>query len=268
MIDEVLKQVDMVFPPKPFVKFDLEQTTELTVFDNKIGGIPYFPKDKEYPTDTVTGKPLVLFAQLNFGTFEPPVGFPKSGILQFFMANDEMYGLDFDEMTNQSSFRIVYHPEVIEDTSKLIDHVDLDITENMLPHNMPCKLIPNKASVMYVTPSCEDFDEVFVDAYNELNPDDQIDSMYDLDDVVQNKIYDRNGKLFVWIGGYPVYAQFEPRDEDKMKKYDTLLFESDSYFGKPLEIMWGDSGTGTLFISAEDLANNNFSDVMYSWDCC
>ena len=33
-------------------------------------------------------------------------------------------------------------------------------------------------------------------------------------------------------------------------------------------MMWGDSGTGTFFISSEKLRNLDFSDIFYSWDCC
>lgn len=267
MIDEVLKQVDIVFPPKPFVKFDLEQTTNITVFDSKIGGIPYFPKDMEYPKNPKTGEKLVLLAQLNLDTFETPVGFPKNGMLQIFIANDDMYGLDFDNVTTQSTYRIVYHQTIINDTSKLIDEVDVK-TDDM-PYNMPCKLIPNKPSVMYATPANEGFDEEFTRIYNELNPNNEINDVYDLDDEIKDKVMYRNGRLYAWIGGYPIFAQFDPRvGDENLENYNILLFESDSYFGKPLKIIWGDSGTGTFFISDEDLAKANFSNVMYSWDCC
>ena len=34
------------------------------------------------------------------------------------------------------------------------------------------------------------------------------------------------------------------------------------------EIMWGDSGVANFFIQEKDLAAEDFSDVLYNWDCC
>lgn len=47
------------------------------------------------------------------------------------------------------------------------------------------------------------------------------------------------------------------------------LFQMDSDYGKENDfVMWGDAGVANFFISEEDLANKDFRDVLYSWDCC
>ncbi len=63
--------------------------------DSKMGGFPYLPKGASVPKDK-SGKPMVLFIQLNLEGLEPledyPVDFPTKGILQVFMAeNSEEY---------------------------------------------------------------------------------------------------------------------------------------------------------------------------------
>ena len=34
------------------------------------------------------------------------------------------------------------------------------------------------------------------------------------------------------------------------------------------DIMWGDMGIANFFITPEDLAAENFDNVLYTWDCC
>lgn len=74
-------------------------------------------------------------------------------------------------------------------------------------------------------------------------------------------------KLF----GTPAFCQSDPRETlsaEEMAYYDTLLLQLDSDFngGDPL-ILWGDSGIGNFFINAETMQNNDFSKVLFYWDC-
>lgn len=47
-IEKVLKRIKDFLPPKPAVKFSVVKG-KAGLFDSKIGGTPYFPKDMEYP---------------------------------------------------------------------------------------------------------------------------------------------------------------------------------------------------------------------------
>ena len=81
---------------------------------------------------------------------------------------------------------------------------------------------------------------------------------------------DRNCSFEAMIGGYPEFTQFDPRQYDKYKKYNVVLFElnSNRYPKREIDIMWGDSGTGTFMIPMEKLKALDFSDVIYNFDCC
>ena len=69
--------------------------------------------------------------------------------------------------------------------------------------------------------------------------------------------------------GYPVYSQEEARRD--MALHDTLLFQLDSQFStldrQNALVMWGDMGSGFIFISHGDLAARDFSRPYYCWDC-
>lgn len=69
------------------------------------------------------------------------------------------------------------------------------------------------------------------------------------------------------IGGYPVFAQDDPRKQEKYAAYDTLLLQLDSSRVEGhWQILLGNEGVAQFFISAEDLRQRNFQDVLYTWD--
>lgn len=70
--------------------------------------------------------------------------------------------------------------------------------------------------------------------------------------------------------GYPYFTQYDPREGDDAKgKYSVQLFQMDSDYGEDNDyILWGDAGVANFFIREEDLAREDFRDVLYSWDCC
>ena len=89
----------------------------------------------------------------------------------------------------------------------------------------------------------------------------------------KDKLYEEVEKLYddefyeeivgTKCNGFPYFTQWEPRDDEQMKEYDTSLFQIDS--GK--EVMIGDSGVMHFFINREKLKNKDFSDIFYHWDC-
>lgn len=126
----LLKMIDEKCPPKPRLALKPVRAEQTSVFDSKLGGVPYLPKEMEYPKalqGALAGKPLKLLAQINFVKLPHLEGFPKKGILQFFAGcdDDDVYGIDFDDGFNQNGFRILYHENIMEDTSKLISKEDM-----------------------------------------------------------------------------------------------------------------------------------------------
>ena len=73
------------------------------------------------------------------------------------------------------------------------------------------------------------------------------------------------------LPAHPYFTQEDPRNRDEgLADYNALLFQLDSSFdedGKEI-VMIGDMGVMNFFIWQDDLQRRDFSDVLYSWDCC
>lgn len=267
-LDEVLAVVNKYCPPKPVVKFRVTKDAT-TLFDSKIGGVPYFPKTMEYPRGKSEDQPLVLLAQINLSNLPDLPDFPHEGILQFFIAGDDLYGMSVDGLDVQDDFRIIYHKEIISDISQLMTAEDIPQNsgedEIYLPFEGEYKLIAQAADPMPVTTSDYRFESAFVSSYNELH-ETPIKQIWDVD---CNVLYDDMDNFpDAIMGGYPMFVQADPRgSNDEYAVYDTVLFELDSVYGDGIDISWGDGGTGTFLIAKDALLSCDFSKVLYNYDC-
>jgi uncharacterized protein YwqG len=99
----------------------------LTVWQSKIGGNPYFPKDLEYPIDPGSGKAMPLLMQINCADVPQIAGFdfPQHGILQFYLGYEPA---DADGVPDK--YRVLYFSEVDRDESRLI--TDFNFIEDYL----------------------------------------------------------------------------------------------------------------------------------------
>lgn len=108
-------------------------------YESKLAGDPYFPKSEQYPVDS-QGKPMKLLAQINFSEMSRLENFPESGILLFFISvSDDVYGLNFDDPCEQSSFRIKYFENVIENEDELVDDFSFVKLEDELAFPIGCE---------------------------------------------------------------------------------------------------------------------------------
>ena len=275
-IEKVMDNVRKILPPRPAVKFTVVNEKP-GLFDSKIGGIPYFPKNMEYPLgkkNEFKDQPLSLLAQLNFEKLPHIPDFPTKGILQFFIAGDDLYGMATEcigePLAAQDNFRIIYHENIITDESKLLSADEIpqyNGDDGYMPFTGEYKLIPHEPDTINATAHDFRFGDVFLKCYNEL-ADEHIGCLWDLDDNYNDAIYDHPYPNAV-IGGYPVFTQEDPRSADSLGDCDTLLFELNSIEDrkKGIYIMWGDSGTGTFMIPLENLRKLDFSRVVYNYDC-
>lgn len=252
----------------PYAKIKLSNV-ECSIFDSKVGGIPYTPKGSEAPTDG-KGNTLYLLAQINCRDIARLEDFPHRGMLQFFICDDDLYGSPFSVPSPQENWRIVYYPEIDESTDpsyaaqiyKNLDKREYSPFEG--EYKMSFEMSSEGISVWDFR-----FENLFVERWNELCPDSSIDSVYDLDDGVFEALWEGGdhydeGKSMHKMGGYPFFTQTDPRNDEI---YDTLLFQLDSESGEDIDLMWGDLGVGNFFINKEALKNLDFSDVVYNWDC-
>ena len=255
------------------IKINEEETSNLSIFDSKFGGLPYWDENMEYPTDK-NGDALILLAQINFE--KTPIEderFPKEGILQFFIGTNDLMGADFDNMTAQNGFRVVYHEDINTSVTKeqiraqgIRANTELDgASEEYFPFYKQYE-ITFEESMEPISTASNNFEEILKQSAEEVLKCDIEDvwSIFESDEeeLVNDTFYVCGHKIL----GYPFFTQWDPREDDEMyknKKYDTLLLQIDSVG----DILWGDSGVGNFFINEEDLKNKNFNNVMYTWDC-
>lgn len=286
----LLRRLDEKCPPQPHLPLAYVRASSTSVFDSKLGGVPYFPKDMEYPRvleGEQAGKPLRLLAQLNFGTLPHLEGFPQKGILQFFAGGDgdDVYGVDFHDNFVQNGFRVIYHENVVEDTVKLISGEDLPTfdSDGDYPFKGEFLLKAGEPHLSAVSPADYRFDEAVAESYNELFDGDVVGmwankdgkkGIRQVDEPLYYAIYEVRSCGGTGIGGFPYFTQEDIRPCDE--EYSTcniLLFQLDSGFSEGSSewadvVMWGDSGVANFFISADRLAKCDFSRVLYTWDCC
>lgn len=281
-LEEVYRKIDEIVPPKPMVKLTPKRAENLSVFESKLGGVPYMPADFEYPkgvSGTFEGRPLRLLAQLNFEKLPHIEDFPQKGILQFFCSDDEeecAYGINFDSNTDQNGFRVIYHENIIADESRLMPKESMPIfTDNLgnFPFTGEFILEAEQPEMCRASGVDYRFDAALLKIYSEIagrelkNFDDAEKAGFD---EIFDKAYDAEICDYTCIGGYPSFTQGDPREYKKeLAGYDVLLFQSASIMeGKSDdEIMWGDVGVGNFFITKDDLKNLDFSKVAYNWDC-
>ena len=253
------------------LEFDTESAP--TIFDSKVGGLPYWDPTKTYPTDS-NGKKMFLLAQINFDREKAASPLPQGGMLQFFVGGEEMYGLDFDHPTAQKDWRIVYHEKIdtcvtAEAVEAMGIPVSLDDEEVDSPVFRSCVFRLVKKETWLTPDNWERFDELTLEVAKDLfdqTDAESADEVFGEDQyaLVQDEDFNfENSHLL----GHPFFTQADIRERGW--RYDTLLFQLDTECCEEKDIvMWGDMGVGNFFINAEDLKRLDFSNVLYNWDCC
>ena len=250
------------------LEFDTESVP--TIFDSKVGGLPYWDPAKTYPTDS-KGNKMRLLAQINFDREKVESPLPQGGMLQFFLAYDDVYGLHYHDEIRQKNWRVVYHEKIDTNmNAELVEGLGIPTdTENQEYYSPVLKFhlvkketwITSMHSDAFDTLTLELAEELFGETEAEFGSDVFGDEQFTL--IVEEDSHNKNSQLL----GHPYFTQVDVREEGS--RYDTLLFQLDSETVDEEEItMWGDCGVGNFFINAEDLKNLDFSNVLYNWDCC
>lgn len=256
------------------------------ITDSKFGGIPYWDMKMDYPR-AKDGSLLMLIAQINLDELNregknPGDKLPRCGMLQFFIAMDDVFGMDFDNTTDsegrlaQENFRVVYHKTIDEGASKeeiaalgMPDSASEDVDESPLwgEYGLTMEL-----EETYIGTDDYRFEEYFHKAAKTVGWEvAEGESGYNsFSEEGRDALFEELEPSGHWMLGYPFFTQYDPREEyDEKKKYTVQLFQMDSDYGDDDDyILWGDAGVANFFISEEDLAKEDFRDVLYSWDCC
>ncbi len=224
-------------------------------WQSKVGGTPYLPKDTAFPVSP-EGRHLFFLAQINFAEAPPLPPFPQQGILQFYISDDDFWGLNLDDPADQSRFRVLYFSEPTTDATKLVTDFSFLPAYNDLP------LLLGKSFPIAFQPDVElmpahdyRFHALFGDGFFEQFGDQE----WEMYEEYMSLVFSEGHKF----GGYPDFSQEDPRDpNDPME----LLFQLDS--DDDIDCMWGDTGIANFFIRPADLAARDFSKVWYNWDSC
>lgn len=240
----------------PAIQITPSKLPPKTPWQSRFGGVPYWPKAAPLPT-APDGNPLFLLAQINFSEAPHIPGYPAEGILQVFIADNDLYGLEFrgEERTQEQinkhphGHKVIYHLNPVQDASKLL-------TEAPSPDSFPVtgsysltfKQVQDPVGVR----DCR-FDELI--GRREELPEEMLDKL--------GEDFSGSGSK---IAGYAFFTQYDPRAEVDAPGW-ILLLQIDTEYAEGISIKWGDSGVGNLFIKPEDLEKKDFSNVWYNWDC-
>lgn len=241
---------------QPVVRINtIERQTSL--FESKFEGNPYFPLTMEYPKNE-QGQPLKLLAQINFADVPRHLpNFPTEGILQFYIDGyDDVLGMDFDNGKNQAGFRVIFHEQIIQDESQLVQDfsfVELKDEELYFP-------VEKEMALSFET----DFEPLMIDDFRSNDVYAAIKEDVEEDAELEDQFYDTFSGTGHKIGGYPFFTQEDPRAYGDYTDSTILLLQVDSV-GE--HIMWGDVGVGNFFITEDELKRKDFSNVLYNWDC-
>ena len=206
----------------------------------------------------------------------------KEGILQFWILNDDILGLDYDTHLGDG-FKVVYYKEIDKSVT------EEEILEKYKPYKDEDSYFPIEGEFSlnfkltdgYFSDSNDDFREI-VDREMKKFYDENKDKYSEI-----LKIYDKENQLNYWeiwdileedkeigkklfgaghkIGGFPDFTQSDIRE---VGDYEILLLQIDSVGTEKNEIMWGDCGIANFFIREKDLKELNFDRAIYNWDCC
>lgn len=235
-----------------------------TCFSSKVGGFGYLPDNLSYPTNEKS-QPLSLLVQINFSEMPKLTIFPKKGILAFYVDYfDDFIGLDFTNPTIQKGFKVYFFPDLeipsLEEAKQKTLFSRYEGQELWKIVEKEQKLKGHLTEMFPIFDTVE-FTQSMGEKYGEFLERTGIDEEKE----------DMFNSLFLFksdtqIGGYPTFTQSDPREYDKELEelYNVLLFQLDSDANN---IMWGDSGIGNFFINNKKLLNQDFSDVLYNWDC-
>ena len=269
---------------RPCAEITLLPAANLTLWQSKLGGQPYWPKDMEYPRNA-KGRPLHLLAQINFAETPPLPDFPEEGILQFFIVPNpeipDMWGMNLDDPARPDGFRVIYHPAPLLEAAGL-NH-DFGFLNDQpkpeskswfrrlfapseiqfqMPFTSPCAM---RFDLQQKFASLDEpglgFTGQGVPEVNEnfLQDASRAASLKDFHDIF-NKTLEWDGHR---LGGYGNCIQYDERRNGYCDYVLLLQIDGDDKNG----VIWGDCGACHFYIHPRDLRQRDFSRVLYEWQC-
>lgn len=228
----------------------------------RLGGPAFLADGEAWPSDR-NGDPMVFLAQIDFSAIPAIADFPRSGLLQVFIATNDIFGCNFDDPL-AGDIRIIWREQ--QGAGGL--HYGEAVPDRLKRLGQPYDVVPflNKAfpdgvrlvgRAADMTPTGADWR--FIAQSDALVGNAKSDAL----DAFCRERDKEGGEGVHHIGGYPIFTQTDPRRRGRFEDYDRVLLRlsSDDY------IQWGDVGEACFLIRREDLLARDFSRVLYNWDC-
>lgn len=253
------------------IKIQVKPRANLKPTNSNFGGIPYLPTGSTIPTNN-QGQQLLFLAQINCAELPPNSIYPQQGMMQFWIFNDDLLGMDFDNPISNDTNRVIYYPTIGEHVSE----EEFESIYNPNGDEEPYSPIVNghpfglSFTLEHEGLSVSDyrFDSLFVSKWNQKYPKHKINNMFDsaFPNEISDFVYDEAYISGHQIGGYPCFTQFDPREKN-YKDYNITLLQIDSDWNDNYEIMWGDAGVANFFATDEQMRTLDFTEAFYTWDC-
>ena len=225
------------------------------------GGRPSLPQGMSWPVDA-GGEPMLFLAQINFAEMPAIDGYPREGLLSFFIMDDDLNGSEFPSVGDKG-FQVHFF-EVADDlvrtpfpvkTWEYAPLSDLLVQEGRVLKGQQSTgpLSANSYQVADMTrdwyPNCP---TNLWDAFGE--------------ELLQAK------PSPIYYGGHPDFIQQDirhPEGDPDYTPYSEVLLQMGFLQTKDrkIEVCWGDAGEACFLITKEDLAAKRFDRMIYSWDC-
>ena len=256
---------------------------------SKFGGRPYLPAGESAPTNE-KGEPLGMIAQINCADLPENDIYPATGMLQFWInPNDEecMWGYDYKNPLSQKNHRVVYYETLDEpnpDVQFPVPFPTIDWGDYGWPLGPEGKDV-SEATTEYALAfepweqgfldgGFEIYDQ-FADAWDEMYPDQKLPENPNARDNASYNLlepFESDERDYSYIGGYPSFAQGDPRDEfEELRGHSVNLLTIESEWGEDAEedvyVIWSDAGAANWLITPEALAARDFSQVVFEWAC-
>ncbi|HEY0596644.1 YwqG family protein [Sphingopyxis sp.] len=228
-----------------------------TVGGTRIGGPVWLAAGEAWPADG-EGRPMSFLAQVDFAEMPPLPDYPESGVLQFFIARDNLYGANF-EKPEAGKFRVIWR-EKMDGAGKL--HRGTPRGDRGIDDYSPLNDSTVRQGVALKPKRVEQFPST--DSWlaerdlKKLFESDKINGIHDFADKQYELTPQRHH-----VGGHPGFTQSDWRATPAYQDVDRVLINlwSDDH------LMWGDMGQGQFMIRREDLLKRDFSKIFYQWDC-
>lgn len=254
---------------------------------SKFGGRPYLPAGESAPTNE-KGEPLGMIAQINCADLPENDIYPATGLLQFWInPNDEkcLWGYDYKNPLSQKNHRVVYYETLDEPNPDAPfptvnwDKYDWPLGpegEDVSEATTEYALAFETWEQSFLDGGLEIYDQ-FADAWDEMYPDQKLPENPNARDNASYNLlepFESDERDYSYIGGYPSFAQGDPRDEfEELRGHTVNLLtivsesENEENEDEEIEIMWGDAGAANWLITPEALAARDFSQVVFEWAC-